>query len=283
MAKTARTSDRSSGRTPEQIERDRARSRAWHERQRAIVAQVQTQALNGASGRRPAGQPDADEGDRSRAPLRLNERAELEALRAEVLALRGKVAALEERVENDRQRSLRNNRRRRQRSAPRQMALSAGVPAPNRRGRHRAGSPPKPNELRTPPGSGGDLSVAEDFSTTTPGVQGGECRHQPVADIDAVWESPEVREAAALRPGIDLDLLRRKTSAWLADRPQMGHSVRLALSFIDRWQPPLTPQPTAIRAVVDGHAGDDQLAWVGDIEQFSKRQQQVLLGAGIPS
>src|SRR5579859_6386033 len=198
------------GRTPEQIERDRARSRAWHARQRAIVAQsrarVEEPATGNPAGRRPVAQQDV----RSPASLSLDERAELVALRSQVVELGAKLAVLEERIEKDRQRSLKNNRRRRQRSGAHQLSLSTTEPARDRSGRHRAGSPPAPT-LLTPPGGGGDLDTPEVLTTTTPGVQGG---REPAAAADVVWQSVEVLAAAARRPGLDLVLLRAKVDDW---------------------------------------------------------------------
>jgi hypothetical protein len=130
-------------RTPEQVARDRARSRAWHARQRALVAQVQAAT---PAGRRPVAQPDATPD----APLSSQERTELEALRAEVAELRATLAGLEARIDNDRQRSRRNARRRRQRSASGRLPLSSRVPAREQHGRHGAGTPQRYLQLIPP-------------------------------------------------------------------------------------------------------------------------------------
>jgi len=138
---------RTRDRTPEQIERDRARSRAWHQRQRAIVAQVQSRledsATGDASGRRP-------DDNRSQSPLSVVERTELVALRSEVVDLRSRLAVLEERIENDRRRSKDNNRDRRTRASAHQLPLSGTVPARNRHRAGRAGTPPQPNSVKPP-------------------------------------------------------------------------------------------------------------------------------------
>jgi hypothetical protein len=90
--------------------------------------------------------------------------------------LHGTLARLEARVDNDRQRSRRNARRRRQRSASGRLPRSSRVPARDQHGRHAAGTPPALPAVNTPPGSSGGVFgyVPTSTTTTVPGVQRGE-------------------------------------------------------------------------------------------------------------
>ena len=53
--------------------------------------------------------------------------------------------------------------------------------------------------------------------------------------MDAIWESSEVREAIAARPGLDALAERRKLEVWLRDEaaPGVALTARLVLSWLE--------------------------------------------------
>ena len=112
----------------------------------------------------------------------------------------------------------------------------------------------------------------------TPPVRRRETIGEPAA-VDVVWQSAEVLEAAARRPGIDLALLRDQVDDWLVHRAhkQQGHSVGLALSFIDRWRPP-AESPAASTQVRSSSAAAD-FEWATEAVGAIKAQQEALLAA----